>query len=67
MYSVRIINSAGTHGYSDAVQWRCGGPKFGRIWDSDGSGPRFVPNQDSRFVTNVVSVSNTSSIEILLL
>ena len=47
MYSVRIINSAGTHGYSDAVQWRCGGPKFGRIWDSDGSGPRFVPNQDS--------------------
>ena len=39
-------------------------PGFDRIWDRDGSGPRFDSVQDSTFVTNVVSVSNTSSIDI---
>ena len=34
-------------------------PGFDRIWDHDGSGPRFDSVQDSTFVTNVVSVSNT--------
>ena len=42
-------------------------PGFDRIWDRDGSGPRFDSVQDSTFVTNVVSVSNTSSIDIILL
>ena len=42
-------------------------PGFDRTWDRDGSGPRFDSVQDSTFVTNVVSVSNTSSIDIILL
>ena len=42
-------------------------PGFDRIWDRDGSGPRFDSVQDSTFVTNVVSVSITSSIDIILL
>ena len=42
-------------------------PGFDRNWDRDGSGPSFDPVQDSTFVTNVVSVSNTSSIDIILL
>ena len=43
-------------------------PGFVRIWDRDGSGPRFVPSQDSPLLlTYAVSVSNTSSIEIILL
>ena len=42
-------------------------PGFDRIWDRDGSGPIFDSVQDSTFVTNVVSVSNTSSIDIILL
>ena len=42
-------------------------PGFDRIWDRDGSGPGFDSVQDSTFVTNVVSVSNTSSIDIIVL
>ena len=42
-------------------------PGFDRIWDRDGSGPRFDSVQYSTFVTNAVSVSNTSSIDIILL
>ena len=42
-------------------------PGFDRIWDRDSSGPRFDSVQDSTFVTNVGSVSNTSSIYIILL
>ena len=69
--------------YFDAVRWRADteitqksssaavvvqvstSPGFDRIWDRDGSGPRF--DSDSTFVTNVVSVSNTSSIDMILL
>ena len=42
-------------------------PGFDRIWDRDGSGPGFDSVQDSTFVTNVVSINNTSSIDIILL
>ena len=42
-------------------------PGFDRIWDRDGSGPGFDSVQDSTFVTNVASVNNTSSIDIILL
>ena len=42
-------------------------PGLDRIWDRDGSGPRFDSVQDSTCVTNVVSVSNTSSIDMILL
>ena len=40
---------------------------FDRIWDRDGSVPRFDSVQDPTFVTSVVSISNTSSIDIILL